>query len=302
MLKEVLESFSETPRRIPSKYFYDEVGSKIFDEICELDEYYPTRTEIQILIDNVREIIDAVPKDSVLVEFGSGSSVKTKILLKNLIHLHAYIPVDISEEHLYASVATLKTEFPQFNIKPLPADYTKPFVIPAIEKAERRMIFFPGSTIGNFTRDESIEFIKLMRESCGDNGRLLIGIDLVKEREVLLKAYNDSKGVTALFNLNILKALNKLLNTDFDINGFIHSAEYNEEFQRIEMFLISTKEQRVSINGINFDIEEGEKILTEYSHKFTIEGFEEMCGGNFRLQNYWTDEKNYFAVLLLDAI
>ena len=302
MLREVLKTFKETPRRIPSKYFYDEVGSKLFDEICDLDEYYPTRTEMKILMDNISEITESFPEDVVMIEFGSGSSLKTKILLKNIMHLNAYVPVDISEDHLYASVDTLKKEFPQFNIKPLPADYTRPFVVPSFSEKDNRLIFFPGSTIGNFTRDESKEFLRIMREMSGRNGHLLIGIDLVKEREVLLRAYNDSKGVTALFNLNILKVLNKTLNADFDINGYMHEAVYNETEQRIEMHLISTKSQRVNIDDESFDIAEGERIVTEYSHKYEIEKFEELAEGSFRLDNYWTDDKRYFAVLLMRAV
>jgi len=302
MLNEVIESLKETPKRIPSKYFYDEVGSKLFDEICELEEYYPTKTEIKILLDNVDEIVEAIPNDVVLIEFGSGSSVKTKILLNHMMHLKAYVPVDISEEHLYSSVATLKKEYPQFNIKPLPADYTKPFVIPSFSEIENRVIFFPGSTIGNFNREESKEFLQSMRKECGKNGSLLIGIDLVKERSIITAAYNDRVGVTNLFNLNILKVLNKTLKTNFDINSFYHKAEYNETENRIEMYLISTKKQSVSINDITFNIEKDEKILTEYSHKYTIEGFEELCEGCFRLSNYWTDENKYFAVLFMKAV
>lgn len=302
MLNEVIGSLKETPKRIPSKYFYDEVGSKLFDEICELEEYYPTRTETKILLDNVDEIVEAIPNDVVLIEFGSGSSIKTKILLKHMMHLKAYVPVDISEEHLYSSVAALKKEYPQFNIKPLSADYTKPFVIPTFSDNENRVIFFPGSTIGNFTKEEVREFLHSIRNECGGKGSLLIGIDLVKDKSLLTAAYNDRVGVTALFNLNILKVLNKTLETNFDICNFYHSAEYNDTEQRIEMYLISNREQSVKIKDMFFHIEKDEKILTEYSHKYTIEGFENMCEGYFRLSDYWTDENKYFAVLLMKAI
>ena len=249
ILTEVLKGLSLPQKMLPSKLFYDEKGSQLFDEICELDEYYPTRTEMQIMLDNIKEMGELLGDGTMLIELGSGSSQKIKLLLDHIPGLAGYIPVDISSKHLINSSKILKEKYPHINIFPLAADYTKYFELPIINKSyDHRAVYFPGSTIGNFTKNEAREFINRIADIAGKNGGLIIGVDLRKDKEILEAAYNDKKGITAAFNLNILNHINEKLSTDFDINKFKHFAFFNEELGRIEMHLVSTDEQVVKIN------------------------------------------------------
>lgn len=302
LLDEIIAGLSAERKSLPSKLFYDEYGSKLFDQICELKEYYLTRTEQQIMMDNISGIVEAIPKNSLLIEFGSGSSTKTRLLLDRIKHLSGYVPIDISEEHLHKSAEKLRKEYPGLDVYPLAADYTKPLRLPKISRdVEHRITYFPGSTIGNFTNTQAKEFLTVIAEECGIGGGLIIGFDLVKDRNVLLAAYNDKEGITAKFNLNILRRLNKEFGTDFNIESFKHNAIFNEEESRIEMHLISLEDQTVRLGEEKFYFNKGETILTEYSHKYTIEGFKELAQDYFTIKKYWTDENNYFCIAYLEV-
>lgn len=302
LLEEIYEGLEEKQKSLPCKLFYDERGSKLFNFICELDEYYPTRTESMIMKNNIDDIVAVIKDNSLLIEFGSGSSMKTRLLLDNLKNLSGYVPIDISEEHLTETVERLNDEYPELQIIPLATDYTKPFKLPEIhKKAEHKIVYFPGSTIGNFTRKEASVFLKSVAKICGENGGLLIGIDLHKEKEILEAAYNDKENVTAEFNLNILERINREFGADFEINNFSHFAFYNEEEKRIEMHLVSEEEQIVTINERKFFFKRGESILTEYSHKYTLSSFAELAEDHFDIIKIWMDKNKYFCVLYMSV-
>jgi dimethylhistidine N-methyltransferase len=300
-LEDVLSGLSRPRKEIPSKYLYDERGSQLFDAICELEEYYPTRTEIKIMNQNAPEMADLIGPRVLLIEYGSGSSTKTPILLKRLHRPAGYVPIDISRHHLLSSARRLKDLFPDLKILPVCADYTVPFDLPKIdEPVNRRVVYYPGSTIGNFHPWEAADFLRQIAEVCGGGGGLLLGVDLQKSRDILIPAYNDGAGVTAAFNLNLLERINRELGADFDVEQFEHRAIYNEEHARIEMHLISTKRQTVSIGDRKFALEAGESILTEYSYKYGIEGFAELAGSaGFNIEQVWTDEEQLFSVQYL---
>ena len=303
IIDEVKQGLSSNPKWLPSKLFYDERGSRLFDQICELDEYYPTRTEEGIIADNLKEIINLFNKDTVLLEFGSGSSKKTRMLLSSFKQLKAYVPIDISESYLNAVANELRKEFVKFPIVPVAADYTKPLNFPSeISDAKKKIAFFPGSTIGNFLPDEARKFLKVVAEECGTNGGLLIGVDLIKDENVLNMAYNDSKGITAAFNLNLLTHLNNQFCYNFNIDNYQHKAFYNSKFNRIEMHLVSKANQLISMNGNSYTIKKDESILTEYSHKYSLKSFEELCNGIFNVEKVWTDDKYYFSLHYLSAV
>lgn len=303
LLNEVIAGLSKTPKTLPSKLFYDERGSYLFDLICELDEYYLTRTETKILTDNIEEITSFLGDRCVLIELGSGSSVKIKLLLDHLKNITAYVPVDISSDHLIKSTKILKEEYPELIIYPLAADYTRWFTLPEIKKDYNFIdAFYPGSTLGNFKPDEAKEFLSRIANICGKGSGLLIGIDLQKDEDILNKAYNDSAGITAEFNLNILNHVNNLFDADFDLSKFSHNSFYNKQEGRIEMHLISRENQTVKLNGHLISISKGEAILTEYSYKFTIDGFAELVKDIYEVEKVWTDENKFFSVQFLRAL
>ncbi len=274
ILSEVVEGLRKPQKMLPSKLFYDERGSHLFDLICDLDEYYPTRTEIAILSNNIKEIISFIGKRCVLVELGSGSSVKTKLLLDNLDDIAAYVPVDISSEHLSQSSRMIKEEYPNLKIYPLIADYTRWFTLPEIHEEYKSIdAIYPGSTIGNFKPDEARKFLSRIAKICGKGAGLLIGVDLQKDEDVLNRAYNDNKGITAEFNLNILNHINRMFNADFNLSKFKHRAFYNKDEGRIEMHLLSLEEQTVSINDHLISISKDETILTEVLLQIYDRGF-----------------------------
>ena len=258
-LDEVIAGLSRTTRELSSKFFYDERGSQLFEEITRLDEYYLTRTEIGILKDNMDDIADCVGEGAMLIEYGSGSSEKTTVLLDHLPNLAAYVPIDISKEHLLASARRIAARYPGIEVLPVAADYNDPqFEIPTASRpVSHRVIYYPGSTIGNFHPPEAIAFLKRMHRVCGEGGGLLLGVDLEKDPAILHAAYNDKLGVTAEFNLNVLRRINRELRGDFDVDGWRHRAIYNEEKHRIEMHLVSKRRQRVTIGGESFDFEPG---------------------------------------------
>ncbi len=300
ILSEVLSGLSKKPKRLSSKFFYDKKGSELFDRICELDEYYPTRTEIKIMQDNIEEIGALLGEGTLLIELGSGSSIKIRLLLDHIPGLAAYIPVDISEQHLIESAEILNKDYPKINIYPLVADYTKNFEIPKIEKKyDHIAVYFPGSTVGNFTPNNAKKFLGRIAEAIGSNGGLIIGVDLKKDVSILEAAYNDKDGVTAEFNLNILAHLNNELETNFVLSNFEHLAFYNEEFGRIEMHLVSKIDQKIILGKKEIIFEKGEHIITEYSYKYDVKGFAELVSDYFYVKKVWKDENDLFSVQYL---
>jgi L-histidine Nalpha-methyltransferase len=270
---DVVTSLSAEPKTLPPKYFYDLTGSALFERITQLPEYYPTRCEIGILQDNAPAIASMFPPGCALIEFGSGSSRKARILLSAAATVEAYIPVDISGDFLQQDLAQLKRDLPHLLVHPLVEDFTRPFNIPADLAALPRVGFFPGSTIGNFEPAEASRFLRHIGAVLGAGALLIVGIDLVKDEETLNRAYNDAEGVTAKFNLNLLVRINRELGADFDVAAFEHRAFFNRASSRIEMHLVSARRQQVHINGVTIDFHAGETIHTENSYKYTIGSF-----------------------------
>ncbi|MFT5488981.1 MAG: dimethylhistidine N-methyltransferase [Paracoccaceae bacterium] len=298
-LSAVLGGLSKSQKELPCKFFYDERGSQIFDQICDLDEYYPTRTEIGILEDRLGEIAELVGRGAHLVELGSGASTKIRTLLNALPDLAQYTAIDISRDFLLQSAATLAEDYPDLDVAAICADYTTDFEIPAPvgRRSSRTVAFFPGSTIGNFTPDEAKQFLKRMVNILGKGSGLLIGVDLKKDVSLLRAAYNDAKGVTAAFNMNLLSRINGELGANFDLDSFYHDAVYVEDLGRIEMRLISRKKQSVTIGGETFTFDENEFIHTENSHKFSLDEVRNMCTiAGFTPVASWADSKSLFSV------
>lgn len=297
-LQDVIEGLEDFPKRLPCKYFYDRRGSQLFDRICELDEYYLTRTEQQIMHRHADEMGRCIGENAAVIELGSGSSVKTRDLLDHLLDPTVYIPVDISHQHLQQTAAALRADYPNLKIVPVTADFTAEIPLPEIaDRATRRVVYFPGSTIGNFRPDHARALLDQIAELCGPDGGLLIGVDLVKAPATLEKAYDDERGVTAEFNLNLMRRIRDELNADIDLKDFRHVAFFNEERSRIEIYIESLTDQTIQIGDHRFPLSAGEMIHTEYSHKYTVDRFAEMARDGFRLETVWTDPRNYFAVM-----
>ncbi len=297
-LAEALAGLSSSPRTLPSKFFYDETGSDLFLKICELPEYYVTRTETDILEKHAPEMAASIGANAELVGFGTGAGIKTRMLLEQLENPIAYVPVDISKQRLTESAEALSLQMPALEILPVCADYLQDLHLPVPQRTpEHIAVYFPGSTIGNLEPEIARDFLTRVCGLCGHSGGLIIGVDLQKSREVLEAAYNDRAGVTAAFNLNLLVRANRELDADFDLAAWQHRAIYNVELGRIEMHLISAREQTVHLGGREFLFEPGEKIITEYSYKHTIEGFAVLAASaGFRLSRTWSDEQKWFAV------
>jgi dimethylhistidine N-methyltransferase len=293
----VLDGLSHPLKSLPCRFFYDARGSELFEEITQLPEYYPTRTEAAILEAHAAEMADGLPAGSVLVEFGSGSSLKTEILLRQLPHLGAYVCVDVSESALAAARARLAARFPTLDVRPIVGDFSRAVVFPP-DLAERpKTGFFPGSTIGNLTSVEAVCLLQAFRAGLGANGRLIVGVDLKKDARRLHLAYNDSSGVTAAFNLNLLARINRELAGTFDLAAFRHEAVYNPREGRIEMYLRSTRRQVVGILGRSFHLGAGERIHTENSYKYAIGEFQGLArSAGWEPRRVWTDEGNLFSV------
>jgi len=293
-------ALSGPPHRISPKYFYDAEGSRLFDRICELPEYYPTRTELEILERHVPEMARLAGPGAEIVEFGAGSLRKVRLLLDAFEAPARYVPIDISGEHLRDAAAVLRREHPAMEVQPLVADYTQGLQLPPAQQG-RRVGFFPGSTIGNFTPEEALAFLGHAAELLR-GGALLLGVDLVKDPQVLHAAYNDAAGVTAAFNLNLLARANRELGTDFQLRQFAHYAFYNAPLQRIEMHLVSRARQAVELGGEHFVLEEGETLHTENSYKFTMKGVRALAQrAGFRPGPVWTDAEGLFGVHWLYA-
>lgn len=299
--EEVVRGLQAVPKQIPSKFFYDERGSQLFDEITQLEEYYLTRTEIGILHQHIGAIVARIGLHALLVEYGSGSSLKTRIMLDHLMEPAGYVPIDISKDHLLHSAAALATAYPDLAIQPIAADYSSPLTLPEWG-ADNVVVFFPGSTLGNFTAGEAEAFLNQVAHVVGPGGGLLLGVDLKKDRAVLEAAYNDRKGITAAFNKNLLERINKELEGTFDLDQFTHEAFYNETEGRIEMHLRSRRNQVVQVGSDTFSFLEGETICTEYSHKYSLDDIERLTAkAGFSVEEVWMDEQQWFAVLYLVA-
>ena len=297
-LREIIDGLQQAEKMISPKYFYDERGSQLFDRITTLPEYYPTVTELGIMRENIAEIAALVGPQASLIELGSGSSLKTRVLLLDLADQAVYVPVDISEDHLHESARQIRAEFPDLEVLPVVADFTKRFALPVPTVTPlRNIVYFPGSTIGNFTNDDADELLKVMHHESGENGALLIGVDLQKDPDIIERAYNDSAGVTAEFNLNMLRHLNREYGSDFDLGAWSHDARYNESEGRIELRLINATTQTVNIGQETVVIDAGEGILSEYSHKYTLDGFAAMAEkAGFEIAQVWTDPEQLFSV------
>ena len=296
----VLAGLGRLPRAIPAKYLYDARGSALFDRICELPEYYPTRTETAILRACADEIARLSGPGCALVEYGSGSSVKTRILLDAMRDLHAYVPIDISREHLDATAARLRKDYPGLRVDPVTGDYMQLASLPPAIDGARRIGFFPGSTIGNLMPEEAIQFFGRARRVLRGDGALVLGVDLRKDPKRLHDAYNDSAGVTARFTLNLLRRMNRELDATFDLSAFSHDAFYDEAEGRIEIYARSLRDQSVRVAGQRFAFTKGERIHTEYSYKYDEAGIADLADqGGFAIQALWKDPDDLFAVALL---
>ena len=296
--RDLLNALSQTNKHISPKYFYDVKGSLLFDQICDLPEYYPTRTELLILKKHAEDIAKHMGAKAELIELGAGSLTKVRFLLRKMDSPISFLPMDISGEHLNAAAKELSFEFPKLNIKPIVADYSKDWSLPpCMQGAQRRIAFFPGSTIGNFSPHEVQEFFANCVEHL-PGGALLLGVDLLKAPNIIHQAYNDAQGVTASFNLNLLVRANKELNSNFDLAQFSHWAFYNAPMHRIEMHLVSMKKQEIKIDKQIFTLEEGETLHTENSYKFSLDSIQKIAmSQGLDVGPVWTDPKRWFGLI-----
>src|SRR4051812_34357006 len=294
---DVVAGLTATPKRLSPKYFYDSAGSALFEQITALPEYYPTRTEIGILNEHANDIAALIPRGAALIEFGSGSSTKTRIILSAATTLAAYVPVDISAQFLHQHTAELRRQYPKLMVLPAVADFSRPFELPDAAQIMPRAGFFPGSTIGNFEPHEAAAFLRHAARILGPGAAFIVGVDLVKDTTILQKAYNDSQGVTAKFNLNLLARINRELGAKLNLACFEHHAFFNRERSRIEMHLASLKRQRLRVCGECIDFRAGETIHTENSYKYSVESFCALArGAGWTRVAVWTDADNYFSV------
>jgi L-histidine N-alpha-methyltransferase len=299
--RDVLRGLSASKKTLPCKYLYDENGARLFETICELEEYYLTRTELSILRENIDEIASLLGPKANLVELGSGNCLKTGLLLDHLDQPASYSPVDVAHPQLLLCSARLAHAYPGLAIEPVCADYTRQFTLPAPPAGSgATTFFFPGSTLGNFEPEEAVQFLERISRLCGPAGGLLVGIDLKKSPQLLRAAYNDAKGVTAQFNLNLLVRVNSELQGGFDLEQFQHSALYNASVGRIEMHLRSCRGQTVAVDGHHFAFAKGESIVTEHSYKYTLDQFRRLAAwAGFEVARHWTDERRWFSVQYL---
>ncbi|MBA2683759.1 MAG: L-histidine N(alpha)-methyltransferase [Gemmatimonadaceae bacterium] len=300
---EVLRGLHAEPKTLPPKLFYDAVGAELFEEICDLPEYYLTRAELEILRARAGEIAELAGPQVALLEYGSGAGVKIRLLLDALESPAAYVPIDISREQLERVATELAAEYRDVAVRPLNADYTRPHTVPDLPVRSRRVAFFPGSTIGNFHPMEAVAFLSRVRRVVGKDGALILGVDRRKGVAVLNAAYDDSAGVTAKFNLNMLKVLNHDVGARFDLDKFRHRAFFNSSASRVEMHLVSTEAQTVKVADELVDFEKGESIWTESSYKYDRARLEELVDtAGFRIRKLWTNAKRQFWVVYLEAV
>lgn len=298
LLNEAIHGLKQTPKQLPCKFFYDAKGAELFEQICELDEYYPTRTELGIMQDHLPEIAAAIGSKTRVVEYGSGEGLKTKLLLDALIDPVAYVPIDISKQQLQRMAHQLAERYPDLEILPICADYTATRELPQPKRGFNKTVtYFPGSTIGNFKPDQAVAFLAKIAESSPNDGGLLIGVDLKKPVDILEAAYNDDAGITAAFNLNLLRRLNDECGANFVLNEFEHQAVFNQKNGAIEMHLISSAEQNVEMGNQQFDFTDGEIIHTENSFKYSLQEFAELAkSAGWHLQQVWLDSNKWFSV------
>jgi dimethylhistidine N-methyltransferase len=296
LIGELLHGLEARPRAVSPKYFYDARGSGLFDAICRLPEYYLTRTEISILRACTRDIARRTGNGVVLVELGSGATEKVRLLLDTL-RPSAYLGIDISRDFLCAATRRLARDYPWLEVHAACADFTQPLALSYPPVHTPRLVFFPGSSIGNFTPEESAAFLRRLQPLVGRGGGFLIGVDLRKDARVIHAAYNDAHGVTAQFNRNLLHRLRREFGADLDPDGFAHEAPYNEELGRIEMYLVSRRDQEIRLGERSFAFNAGERLRTEYSYKYTLEGFQELAeSAGYVPEAVWTDPRGYFSV------
>jgi dimethylhistidine N-methyltransferase len=302
LLTDALRGLQSSPKTLPPKLFYDAKGAELFELICTLPEYYLTRAELEILDERVYEIASLAGPRTALIEYGSGAGLKVRLLLDAMENPVAYVPVDISRKQLESVSGDIANEYPRLTVIPLAADYTRALDLPVIPAAGRTIAFFPGSTLGNFHPAEAAAFLRRIRRTVKSSGALLLGLDRVKSAEMLNAAYNDSAGVTAAFNLNILARLNRELGANFNLSAFVHRAFFNERAKRIEMHLVSACAQDVMIAGERISFGKGESIWTESSYKYdlpTLNGLASLAG--FTVERLWTDAADRFWIAWLEA-
>ncbi|MDH4268898.1 MAG: L-histidine N(alpha)-methyltransferase [Dehalococcoidia bacterium] len=300
-LAEVLIGLRKPQKELPSKYFYDERGSQLFERICELKEYYITRIEASIMQAHIKEMVELIGPHVLVIEHGCGNCDKVRFLVDRLHDPVAFIPIDISQEQLLQVAKELDSIYPQLQVLPVCADYTSSFELPVPKRESKRtVVYFPGSTISNFDPIPAKHFLEHIASLCGSGGALLIGVDLKKDPAVLHNAYNDSEGVTAAFNLNLLERINREFDCDFQLDAFEHYAFYNPRESRVEMHLVSQRGQVVHIDGKTISFAKGESIWTENSYKYNLDEFEQMAAAaGFRVERVWVDDRQWFSVQYL---
>jgi dimethylhistidine N-methyltransferase len=301
MRADVLHGLAQEPKVLPSQYLYDDRGARLFERICETAEYYPTRTEITILRQNIDAIVERIGHGALVIEPGSGSGVKTELLLENLEDPAGYVPIDVAKEQLAEVATQLDQRFPDLNVLPVCADFTRGYALPPhADSARRRVVYFPGSTIGNFTPAEAVAMLRHMSEQCDEGGGVLIGVDLKKDRAILEPAYDDAAGVSSAFALNYLVRLNRDLDADFKLEQFGYEAPYNQDKGRIEMALVSRCRQVAHIDGVGVTFEPEERVRTEYSYKYDADEFATLAeAAGLSVADVWTDPERLFSVQYL---
>jgi dimethylhistidine N-methyltransferase len=297
-IAEIIAGLTAPQKHLAAKYFYDERGSELFDEICRLPEYYPTRTELALMDEHLDEVAERVGPRAAVIELGAGSNQKIRMLLDRLREPIAYVPVDISADYLQRQAENLAQDYPDLQVRPVFADFTQPFALPEHDSTpDRNLLFFPGSTIGNFSRGQARALLEVMAGEAKPGGALLIGVDLRKDPALLHAAYNDAAGVTAQFNMNVLARLNRELGANFPLDRFRHAAIYDDANGRIEMRLVSTEPQRVRVADIELTFAAGEYIITEHSHKYSVEEFRDLArSAGFTPDAAWVDDRRLFSV------
>jgi dimethylhistidine N-methyltransferase len=301
LTRELLDALTTDPRSIPSKLLYDARGSQLFEQVCKTEEYYVTRVELEIMREHAAEMAEHCGPRCALIEYGSGSGIKTRILLEALSGPAAYVPIDISRHALEDSVDSLSQQFPELTIHPICGDYTLELDLPDLD-AQRSVVYFPGSTIGNFEPDDARAFLGRAAAACGPGGAMLIGVDLHKSSHLLEQAYDDGAGVTAEFELNVLHRLNREFDADFDVAGFEYEALYNEDERRVEMYVTSQRDQKVEIADLSLELQNGERIRTEHAYKYSLEDFAALAQqASFEVEKLWLDQDELFSVQMLRA-
>ena len=300
-LQEVTQGLQHKQKTLPCKYFYDEKGSALFEEICQLDEYYITRTELKLLDQIKQELAHKIGQDALIIEPGAGAGLKIQTLLGALKNPKCYVPMDISKDFLFYSASIIQDKFPRIEVLPIQGDFTQPINWLNQQMQPNRVVFFPGSTLGNFEQALAIQFLNNMRQLVGKKGAIILGIDQLKPEQTLLQAYDDKQGVTARFNKNLLKRINQELHGNFKLEQFNHQARFNKQLSRIEMHLVSQKNQQVTIADKHFNFAKNESIHTENSHKYSDQMLQEIVTkAQLKIVKSWQDPQNLIAIYYLE--